>query len=225
MPSGSAVPTPAVAAPKGTPMGGCGVNIHAFGAGDYSVGGYVGIDGVAIKQALVGIPLIGGWIDEHIDPNDITQAWFALNYPDAALKIGQYREGSVNISTKASNFAGNIDLMDIGDRFEGTPINAMRHTIWVAAIANQFGTEVSVYAANSHETDPHASDKVSDLYHHSFAELQDADNIIDLLNNEIAREINATLPKPSSMKAVTKAALDYYHENGLNVAEQNPNGT
>jgi hypothetical protein len=51
-----------------------------------------------------------------------------------------------------------------------------------------------------------------------------ADQSIDLLNNQIGRSIGEANPG-ASMQQLAGAVLDYYHDNGLYTAQQNADGS
>ncbi|MDC9583417.1 hypothetical protein PSI15_18100, partial [Xenorhabdus sp. PR6a] len=157
-------------------------------------------------------------------PPSIKIAIFAKMYPKEALEIGPYIKNSTNISTNAVRFAtqglaaqGGFTEPQ-GMEGEGTQVNAFRHTIWQATLAARYGEKIAKHAGDAHEMDPRV-----DLNIRQFATLNEADQTIDLLNNQIGRSIglNANV---TSMKALAFATLETYHKEGLYVAIKNSNG-
>ncbi|WP_387692140.1 DUF6973 domain-containing protein [Photorhabdus sp. RM71S] len=148
-----------------------------------------------------------------------------MRHPIAAYDIGFYERGATNITTNAVRFStqGNSKTNPNGTLLdnkykEGSQVNAFRHTLWQATIAARYGEEVALHAGNAHESDP----KI-DLNIRQFAALKDADQTIDLLNNQIGRRIGLQ-SRNSSMKGQAKAVLNRFHKEGLYVAKKNAMG-
>jgi len=58
----------------------------------------------------------------------------------------------------------------------------------------------------------------------SFVNLSDADEVTDLLNNEIARKIGAQYSTKQTMKVIAIRMLDEFYTNGLYTIQQTSNG-
>ncbi|NDK99615.1 DUF6973 domain-containing protein [Photorhabdus bodei] len=158
-------------------------------------------------------------------PQKMKEILFAMRHPIAAYDIGLYERGATNITTNAVRFStqGNSKTNPNGTLLdnkykEGSQVNAFRHTLWQATIAARYGEEVALHAGNAHESNP----KI-DLNIRQFAALKDADQTIDLLNNQIGRRIGLQSGN-SSMKAQAKAVLNRFHKEGLYVAKKNAMG-
>lgn len=105
---------------------------------------------------------------------------------------------------------------------DGSQINAFRHGLWQATITSTFGESIAKQVGNAHEDNPSA-----DLSQRAFSgknALAKADQTVDLLNNQIGREIGKA-NEGASMQQLATATLDYFHENGLYTATVNKDGT
>lgn len=151
---------------------------------------------------------------------------FGLKHPIIALQIGQVEsgKGNTNVSTNSTRFANAFGLnddngLDIKGRSdEGSQVNALRHLIWQATITNKYGEDIALEIGNAHEEQDNALQRIGNPYRHHYDSLTDADQSIDLLNNEIARKLGAS-SNDMSMKEITKKMLDHAHENGLNTVK------
>ena len=113
-------------------------------------------------------------------------AKFALSHPLIAAEIGYWIKGSTNISTNAVRFATRNDVLSGGD---GAESNAFRHTLWQSYITNRHGIEIATSIGNAHEENPDVN-----LRNRRFRTQLDADQTIDLLNNQIGRSLGNTAP-------------------------------
>jgi len=129
------------------------------------------------------------------------------------------------ISTTAVRFAttGNIlngsnkDL-DVPQTDEGSQNGAFRHVLWQAKIAAEFGVSTAAEAGNAHEENPFVN-----LAQRKFTSLSEADQTVDLLNNQIGREIGSK-NEFKDMAEMANLVLEEYHENGLYVANKTRDG-
>jgi RHS repeat-associated protein len=136
---------------------------------------------------------------------------FGLRHPIIALRIGDVTHNSTNISTNSTRFAINTGLPE-NDANEGSHINAFRHVLWQAEITERFGSDIAKQVGNAHEENPYAA--TGSNLQMAFTSLADADQTIDLLNNQIGRKIgNET--KGMSMQERASAVLEYFNANGL----------
>lgn len=147
---------------------------------------------------------------------------FFVRHPVVGSEIWKYAQGSNNISTIAVLFASNIELDNIGE--EGTEVNAFRHTLWQAIITSEYGDKISKEAGNAHEKNPIALqqiESISDGYLvvSTLFKIEEADEIIDLKNNIIGRQIGCDNKALSNTELAVKLLYEF-KENGLYVAKK-----
>ena len=147
---------------------------------------------------------------------------FFLRHPIKALQIGEVKSGSTNISTNAVRFATNDLGLKETDSHEGSEVNAFRHTLWQAEITERFGSQIAHEVGNAHEDDPFA---ISGERHNDtvFDSESQADQAVDLHNNEIGRRIGESKPG-AKMNELAHSVLEEFHNQGLWVSEQGPDG-
>jgi len=146
---------------------------------------------------------------------------FIVRHPYIAAQIGSVAPGSTNISTNAVRFATRIGLNE-NAAHEGSQVNAFRHTLWQASITTEFGESVAKQIGNAHEDNPFV-----DLKTRSFtgkSALSQADQTIDLLNNQIGRQLGKDNPNATPQELASKT-LDYQHNTGLYTATTNKDGS
>ncbi len=147
---------------------------------------------------------------------------FGLRHPVASMKIGfGVTKGATNISTNATRFATRGEILygsKKGQEDRGSENGAFRHVLWQAAVTSEFGRSVAKQAGNAHETNPFIN-----LNERNFANLDDADQVVDLLNNMIGRDIGST-NKEVNMKDLANIVLDEFVNNGFYVAIQTRSG-
>lgn len=146
---------------------------------------------------------------------------FIVRHPIAAAGIGQVIHNSTNISTNSARFAINTGLPENAAR-EGSHVNAFRHGIWLATITKEFGQSIAKQVGNAHENNPFV-DTSKRTFTGSGA-LSEADQTIDLLNNQIGQKIGLANPD-ASMKDLAMAVLKDFYDNGFYVAEESKDGT
>lgn len=126
---------------------------------------------------------------------------------------------------------------------EGTETNAARHTLWNMLNVHVTDINKAKEIVDSHETNPRAleNDKiVFDTNDYSIqscdppekqerrtakqcaqaAARADADEVIDLLNNQIGRNLGLQIPSGSPIKTFALAMLDYFYFYGLYTMEK-----
>jgi hypothetical protein len=94
--------------------------------------------------------------------------------------------------------------------------------LWQATMTASYGESIAKQAGNAHEDNPSAN-----LSKRSFKgenAVAKADQTIDLLNNQIGREIGKANPN-ASIQELAMATLDYFHDNGLYTTTSNKNGS
>lgn len=144
---------------------------------------------------------------------------FIAAHPIAAQAIGMESDESTNITSNAIRFARRtgLDNRANGDG-RGTQVNAVRHTLWQAAIAARFDAETAEQVGQAYEIKPVL--KENQL---NYASRYDSDEAVDLRNNRIGRRIGSAQPQ-LDMKALALAVLKQFHEEGLwmsNPVEEN----
>ena len=142
-------------------------------------------------------------------------AKFALSHPLIAAEIGYWIKGSTNISTNAVRFATRNDVLSGGD---GAESNAFRHTLWQSYITNRHGVEIATSIGNAHEENPDVN-----LRNRRFRTQLDADQTIDLLNNQIGRSLGNTAP--IGMRDMALRVLEVFYRDGLYTAKQSEDGS
>ena len=144
-----------------------------------------------------------------------------MQHPINAIRVGAAKEGGSNISSTASNFAINIQNtagLPSNGGGEGDHRNAMRHTLWQGIITNEMGESHANRIGNAHENNLNV-----DLSQRTFNNMADADKVVDLLNNQIGREIGKQNKGASNQIMAEKMATEFY-KNGLWTASENKEG-
>lgn len=156
-----------------------------------------------------------------MDFKELREAAFAFKSPThakAALDLlpNSYKRPYSNISSDAQMFANKYnDLFTDKDEAykdfykidQGE--NAIRHTIWQAAITSKYGAQVARDAGDAHETRPYF-----DVHKRVYDNESDADMATDLLNNKIGRMIGVKY-KNRSKKEIALKVLEEFYRNGL----------
>lgn len=145
---------------------------------------------------------------EHTQGNqNARQIGYAMQHPFIANHVKN------DLGVVAGNFQLNIGkAIGAPKNEEGTPQNAIRHTLWQALSARDLGSKNAERAANSHETTTNV-----DLRKRNFTgqnASDNADRTIDLLNNIIGRKIGED-NKDADNKTMAIRVIEEYHNNGL----------
>ena len=147
---------------------------------------------------------------------------FGVRHPVAALRIGfGVTPGASNISTNATRFATRGEVLHGSKRIHddrGSQNGAFRHALWQASITSEFDQSIAAQAGNAHEVDAFA-----DLSVRTFSDLDQADQTVDLLNNQIGRSIGSANPN-ADMLQLAELVLDEFANNGLYTASKDKNG-
>lgn len=151
---------------------------------------------------------------------DIRTGLFAISNPVLSWQIGEYKFGSNNISTTATRFSTRLDILKQPKNMlgEGTEVNAFRHTLWQSYLTNCYGIQIATQVGNAHEENPDA-----DLKQRRFKSLTQADEVIDMLNNEIGYRIGNS-PFRRGMKDMAIIVLNIFYKDGLYTAHQKEDG-
>ena len=149
---------------------------------------------------------------------------FAIKHPIIAWKIKDAKPDDLenhSISSNASRFAINSKVSynkTKGQENEGGQRNAIRHAIWSTTITRNYGENVMKEIGYSHETLDDLADVMLEPKFY-YTDMHTADTLCDILNNEIGIKI-ANSGTSTNMRTITLEVLEYYHTNGLNVAEK-----
>lgn len=135
---------------------------------------------------------------------------FIASHPIAAQAIGMESNESTNITSNAVRFARRTGLDDRanGDG-RGTQVNAVRHTLWQAAISARFDAETAEKIGNAYEVNPVLQEEKLD-----YASRYASDEAVDLRNNRIGRGLGSERAQ-LDMKALALAVLNQFHKEGL----------
>ena len=147
---------------------------------------------------------------------------FGVRHPGAALRIGfGVTPGATNISTNATRFATRGEVLHGSKRIHddrGSQNGAFRHALWQASITSEYNSSVTAQAGNTHEVDAFA-----DLSIRSIGNADQADQTVDLLNNQIGQAIGGANPN-ADMSQLAGLVLDEFATNGLYTASKDKNG-
>jgi hypothetical protein len=138
--------------------------------------------------------------------------------------VGDIQRLKPSISSYSSDFAINATNQNGKSLFErnqfgdGTEMNAFRHTLWQAMITRNLGEMTAKRVASAHEINPRA-----DKTKRSFNSLGEADEVVDLLNNEIGRDIGKNNPQMNNNQLAVHIA-SYMKQQGLYTAKPNVGG-
>jgi hypothetical protein len=162
-----------------------------------------------------------GVIMENLIPDaNVRTVGYAIQHPIIALRVGEVKAGSTNLTTIASNFQINICRnAGLSTGNEGDQGNAYRHTLWQAILTNELGNRQAERIGNAHEHNPNA-----DLTQRKFSTMALADQVIDLKNNQIGRKIGRE-NKGASNQELALLALDHFYNDGLWTAVMNSDKT
>lgn len=160
-------------------------------------------------------------------PHGIREADFMVSniasHPSLLREVVGIRDGStLDVSSIASNFAINMTLGESygpNQGLEGTERNALRHTIWQGLVTKKFDENTATKMGDAHEDNP-----LSNLSNRTYSTLESADQTVDLLNNQIGRNIASESPWLSSQD-IAQQSLDYFHEKGLYMAQKGKDGS
>ena len=140
---------------------------------------------------------------------DVKTVAYAINHPINAAKTGTANIPNWGISKTASNFEVNVARAAGLTRGEGSQGNAYRHTLWQSMLTVNFGEKQAARIGNVHE-----ESLPSDMSQRIFGDMSQADQMADLLNNAIGREIGSK-NRGASNRELAEAVLNEYKENGL----------
>ena len=146
---------------------------------------------------------------------DVKTIAYSINNPIRAIYI------KLNLNMVATNFQINIGrAINCPQNEEGSPQNAIRHTLWQALIMRDFGESHASRVANAHENNNNINTSSR-----QFSSNEDADKVADLLNNKIGRDIGKKYSSYSN-KNMAKAVMKEYFNFGLwTVHKSNSNYT
>lgn len=133
---------------------------------------------------------------------------FATQHPIAAAAIGR-DDGSLNLTSNAIRFSTRLGLdnQKNGDG-RGTQVNAIRHSLWQAAISARFGQDIAKKAGDAYEKNGRQRDILQ------YPDRYSADEAVDLRNNAIGRQMGHSY-RDENMKQLTARLLNHYYQTGL----------
>jgi hypothetical protein len=169
--------------------------------------------GVMIVIDVVGYYVLTESMEQSKGNRDVRQTGYGMQHPYTSNKILKAKEISGNLSINISNAIGKPSNKD------GTPQNAIRHTLWNALMTKSIGTESAKEAANAHETDV----KIN-WNQITFEKDFEADKSVDIRNNIIGRRIGEKY-KDLSNTEIAKKVIEEYYTNGLWTSKKNKDGT
>ena len=157
----------------------------------------------------------------YYDNTELRSALFALKSPRHAAAVlttgpGIYNN-HLNLASTAERIAKSGKVLDgvnnKDTREQGNEHGAVRHALWQAALSSWFFDDVAKDAGDAHETRPYA-----DTNKRIFKNLDDADMVVDLLNNKIGRGIGNS-NRFTGLKNLALNVLEEFKRNGLYVAD------
>ena len=136
----------------------------------------------------------------------------------AALTIGPgIYKNHLNLASTAERIARSGKVLngvnDNDRREQGNEHGAVRHALWQAALSSWFFDDVAKDAGDAHEARPY-----TDTNKRVFKNLNDADMVVDLLNNKIGRGIG-NRNRFTGLKNLALSVLEEFKRNGLYVAD------
>lgn len=156
---------------------------------------------------------------------DRTTFGFIISHPFISGEIGKVKRGGTNISSVSGRIARHMaegGNMSVG---EGSERNAFRHALWSATINNEFGEDIGERATNVHEGVGYGQKACVDFsIEQDISDLQHADEIVDLLNNEIGQQVAGKFNEGASQIEIAKEVLKVQRKEGLYVATLNDDG-
>ncbi len=147
-----------------------------------------------------------------------------LFHRKASLAVGNVKRGGTNISSNSGRFARHAEENGNFSKGIGSERNAYRHALWSAKITQDFGSDAAQNITKAHEGVGVASSASVDLTKAFEGNLDLADNIVDLLNNEIGQNIGES-NEGTSMNDLATKVLDVFKNGGLWVATEGKDGS
>jgi RHS repeat-associated protein len=160
----------------------------------------------------------------YVDPTGegpLETVKFAIRHPLIASEIGSVSRTSSNISSTVARFTANMGLME-NSAGEGSEVNAARHATWQAKITSTFGQDIAQQVGNAHEDNPDVNLSIRTFTGKDA--LKQADQTIDLLNNQIGQDIGKN-SMGATTKEIANKVLDVFNKDGLFTATQNKDGS
>lgn len=146
-------------------------------------------------------------------------------FPSEAIKTGKFSWDKSNITSivgRTAYYAADDGMNLTTGR--GSERNALRHTMWSAKLTQEFGNDIAYSLTNAHEGIGLAHSSEIDFSQPFEGSVDLADHIVDLLNNEIGRDIGESL-ESGSLQDLASAVLDVFKADGLWVSEIGKDGS
>lgn len=138
--------------------------------------------------------------------------------------VGEPAFGSTNISSVSSRVARHFREDSNFTPGDGGEENAFRHAFWSADMANSFDETTARQLANAHEGIGPYQGVTIDFSQKFEGTTGLADSMVDLLNNQIGRDLAANLPENASAKDMAVAVLGVQLKQGLWTVKKDKNG-
>lgn len=190
------------------------------------------IDLEGLQRLIVTTPVLFGQDKTTIRTEEAStvqrrtaEAGVAMRHPQAAARVGVFKSGSTNISSVSSRMARHISSGGNMTTEEGSERNAFRHALWQTMIANEFDAGIARRIGNAHEGIKLAESGHVDFNLPLVQDLQAADEVVDFLNNEIGRNIAASLGENATSLDMAKKVLKVQRDEGLWTVNQTEDGT
>jgi len=147
-----------------------------------------------------------------------------LTHPVATPRVGKANYGGKNMSSVIGRIARHV--AENGNMSEGigTERNAVRHALWSAKITQEFGEKTALKITNAHQGVSVAGTSSVDFSKPFEGNLDLADNIVDVLNNDIGREIGKN-SEGASVFDLASQVLEVFKNEGLWVGQENDDGS
>ena len=163
-----------------------------------------------IPPWIIGIKSLALILEKRSSQPMVKTVSYSINHPINALRV------KYDYNVAATNFQVNIGkAIKSPQNTEGSPQNAIRHTLWQALITRDIGSKQAERIGAAHEDNTPV-----DINQRDFTSLSKADKVADLLNNQIGRKIGETNTF-SSNKDIAKLVMKEYFDNGLWTARGN----
>ena len=139
----------------------------------------------------------------------------SIVHPIAAFNVGSVKRGGTNISSvsgRVSRHVAENNNMSIG---LGSERNAFRHALWSATTKNEFGEKAATRIGNAHEGAKAMSTLTVDFDLPMVQDPEYADSVVDVLNNDIGKDIADEFGENASQIDIAKEVLKVQLNDGL----------
>ena len=153
-------------------------------------------------------------VEYYSTNSDIKTVAYTINHPINAIKV------KYDYNVAATNFQINIGkAINCPQNTDGSPQNAIRHTLWQALITRDYGAVQAERIGAAHEDNIPFNTNIR-----LFSSREEADEVVDLLNNEIGRRVGENNPSANN-RDMAKYVMKEYYSAGLWTVKSNNNGS